>query len=198
MAFSLTFGLFLSVTPKQTNFTADGCKKSSKRTEIDCTFHASHLEIMATTGKTESWLTVRSSQIFKNLFWSFWNNSWCKCQKKKMENHSEQFRGIIFDVCSVLVVLVFVQFGFSYLWIQWFSSYCLFIFTILTGFEASILTTFYYSIGVISKNPTCKKSVWQFCKSVYFIKKQKILPNFPHQFSSLFEGKLQSSGLKFL
>ena len=112
---------------------------------------------------------------------------------KKMENHLELFRGIIFDVCSVLVVLVFVQFGFSYLWIQWFSSYCLFIFTILTGFEASILTTFYYSIGVISKNPTCKKSVRQFCKSVYFIKKQKILPNFPHQFSSLFEGKLQVS-----
>ena len=45
---------FLRVKPKQTNFTADGCKKSSKRTEIDCTFHASHLEIMATTGKTES------------------------------------------------------------------------------------------------------------------------------------------------
>ena len=86
----LTVWAFLSVTPKQTNFTADGCKKSSKRTEIDCTFHASHLEIMATTGKTESWLTVRSSQIFKNLFWSFWNNTWCKCQKK----NGKPFRAI--------------------------------------------------------------------------------------------------------
>merc|ERR1711983_481464 len=43
--------------------TADGCKKSSKRTKIDCTFHASHLEIMATTGSPRSSLETKKTPI---------------------------------------------------------------------------------------------------------------------------------------
>jgi len=43
--------------------TADGCKKSSNRTEIDCTFHASLFEIMATTGSPRSSLETKKNPI---------------------------------------------------------------------------------------------------------------------------------------